>query len=262
MAKNPTKQEKEKVNSYIQVMTALSKEIGKEIKTDDLFYVALEEVVRIEETTIEMLWKQLIDDVTKPENKENTVSVRGHGRNGSGNDVLTGVLETVFGRTFKIDKTNNAQPKKILEQNCGKNFLNYQISHLFERRTNNPLLFGAPWMICYVPKIIDPFTGHESKGFSHLKDAFIDKLYNMNKKYIDEYNEIIMPYWIKFKEHKANFQYDTKEGKKKIQESVLNSLIYSLAPIEIEFEKLSQKKRQEEYLTMFKDIQVNYDGIL
>ncbi len=31
-------------------------------------------------------------------------------------------------------------------------------------KTKNPLLFGCGWNIAYIPKYIDPFTGHETQG--------------------------------------------------------------------------------------------------
>lgn len=31
-------------------------------------------------------------------------------------------------------------------------------------RTKNIYAFTAPWNIVYMPKILDPFTGHEAKG--------------------------------------------------------------------------------------------------
>ena len=41
---------------------------------------------------------------------------------------------------------------------------NYVCSHVFDNRTQNPLLFEAVWNIVLTPKMIDPLTGNETKG--------------------------------------------------------------------------------------------------
>lgn len=41
---------------------------------------------------------------------------------------------------------------------------NFQCSHVFDSRTQNPLLFEAVWNIVLTPKLIDPLTGHETLG--------------------------------------------------------------------------------------------------
>ena len=57
-------------------------------------------------------------------------------------------------------------------------------------------LFEAPWNICFTPKIIDPFTGHEAKGDlpPEFKEYFIRYAQKKYKKYINDYNSIIESY--------------------------------------------------------------------
>ena len=146
----------------MEVMKKLSEIKGFEIKVDDLFYAGMKivEVIRksYNEEKIKEKWEKLIESVTNP-NQDEAVYIRSHGRNGASSDSMLILLENVFNRSFSIDKTNNSQPKKLLKEFCCDNYQDYQISHIFEERTNNPLLFTAPWMVCYTPKIIDPFTG-------------------------------------------------------------------------------------------------------
>ncbi len=73
--------------------------------------------------------------------------------------------------------------------------MNYQISHLFGR-TKNPLLFTAPWNIAYIPKYLDPFTGHESQGTTsrEFKQIFNRLLSEKFKEYIQDYNQFIAVY--------------------------------------------------------------------
>ena len=155
------------------------------------------------------------------------------------------VLQSVFNREFTIDPSNNLGPNRILKNAFNEEYQDYQISHVFEERTNNPLLFTAPWMICYTPKIIDPFTGHETKGFPGFRDEFIGWAFDVNKEYIDEYNEIIQPYWKKLKSVLSANSYEEKFQK---------HMIATLAPILKEAESLSKTERVDYCQTEFKKI--------
>jgi hypothetical protein len=244
-----TKNNKTK-NSYMEVMKKLSEKKGFEIKVDDLFYAGMEivEVIRksYNEEKIKEKWEKLIESVTNP-NQDEAVYIRSHGRNGASSDSMLRLLENVFNRSFSIDKTNNSQPKKLLKEFCCGNYQDYQISHIFEERTNNPLLFTAPWMVCYTPKIIDPFTGHETKGFSEYKEKFIDWAFDKNREYIYKYNEIIISYWVKLKEYIDNSacqDYTEKFNKR---------MIVTLAPIVKEFEILSKSEKEKKYIELFQE---------
>ena len=54
-------------------------------------------------------------------------------------------------------------------------------------------MFMAPWNIVYIPKLFDPFSGHESKG--ELTQIFSTKLkeitYEKFKVQINDYNNIV-----------------------------------------------------------------------
>ncbi len=104
----------------------------------------------------------------------------------------------------KVDLDNNSEPTKILEStthnvkhNSKKNYsvstlINYQTSHIFGK-TKNIYCFTAPWNICFVPKIIDPLTGHEAKGGfpESFKKRWMKKVKKKYKNYIGEYNELV-----------------------------------------------------------------------
>ena len=85
--------------------------------------------------------------------------------------------------------------KKLTGLTRNKDIYNYQVSHIWGR-TKNIFLFEAPWNVCYTPKIIDPFTGHETKGDlpSDFQKYFIRFAQKKYKKYIEDYNRIIESY--------------------------------------------------------------------
>ena len=96
------------------------------------------------------------------------VYIRGYGRNGHGTQLYAELYKVLFGNEqVKEDPTNNTIPQRRIRQVTGlkrnKDIYNYQVSHIWGH-TKNVFLFEAPWNICYTPKIMDPFTGHESKG--------------------------------------------------------------------------------------------------
>ena len=239
------KKTKKVVNSYSEVFKVLSEHIKVKIEPKDLFEVGLNQIKRVDDAKIEKGWKELIKRINDSSSKSE-VFVRSHGRNGSGSDDLLILLKDVFGRSFEIDRSNNAAPKRILEDAFEDiTYQDYQISHIFEERTNNPLLFGAPWMICYTPKIIDPFTGHESNGFPGFRVEFVKWAYEVNSKYIDEYNDLITKtYWPRLK---GLFDGPNNVFDKKFKEH----MIVALAPIIEDTEKLSKKDRFKKYVDLF-----------
>lgn len=249
------------INSYDEVMCKLSSKIGNHvtISVNDLFDAAFEELEEkrkmMDNQSIWEQWEALIDDV-KDKSSKNSVSVRSHGRNGNGNDKLIEILESVFERHFKIDASNNTLPKRIMKQYY-KNFdyQNYQTSHIFEQRTNNPFLFGAPWMVCLCPKILDPFTGHESRGVNELTGRFIDWAYKTNKEFIEEYNEIIISYWKRLKQYV--FSYNSQDSNNsQISKTDFDNFIVALAPIDIDLEKLSKSEWKKGYLKKFENLKI------
>ena len=126
------------------------------------------------------------------------VYIRGYGRNGNGNDILTDFYSSVD-ISVKIDPSNNLRPTQNLQLLTGmkknENIYNYQVAHIFGK-TKNAFLFESPWNICYVPKIFDPLTGHESRGrFSvDYKVRWMRAIYKRYRKYIEDYNRIMEYY--------------------------------------------------------------------
>lgn len=96
----------------------------------------------------------------------------------------------------KKDATNNLNPQKIISRLTGYkrniNLFNYQVSHVFGK-TKNIFLFEAPWNIVFVPKIIDPFTGHETKGIwpKEYQAKFLSYASEKYAGFIEEYNYLI-----------------------------------------------------------------------
>ena len=93
--------------------------------------------------------------------------------------------------------TNNAVPQKCIVRSTGlkrnTDIFNYQVSHIWGL-TKNVFLFESPWNICYAPKIMDPFTGHETKGTwpQEYQQLFLSKALDLYRPFIDDYNNLIM----------------------------------------------------------------------
>lgn len=131
------------------------------------------------------------------------VYMRGFGRNSNGSHLFQEFYSNVLGnKNVKIDPTNNKEPTTVISDMTGyskikskkhKTIRNYQVSHIFGR-TKNIYLFTAPWNIAYLPKIIDPFTGHEAKGelIDEYQTMFRHKSYVHFEALIEDYNEIIL----------------------------------------------------------------------
>lgn len=129
--------------------------------------------------------------------KDNNISkvyVRTFGDKGKENTkaLLISFYEYIFDYSEKevisIDRSNNSAPSSTLNRyteytktknHKSKNILfNYQVSHIFGK-TLNCYAFTAPWNIVYLPKILAPFTGHESNG--KLTEQFTQKLQEFAK---------------------------------------------------------------------------------
>ena len=125
------------------------------------------------------------------------VYIRGHGRNGHGTQLYIGLYNFLFGNSHvEEDPTNNYAPQKCIQRLTGlkrnKDIYHYQISHIWGH-TKNVFLFEAPWNICYTPKIMDPFTGHETKGSwpEEYQKVFLDRATELYKPFIADYNKLI-----------------------------------------------------------------------
>jgi hypothetical protein len=171
------------------------------IDKDLFFKKSLEDIIYIENDKINLQWNSLKQNVF--ENKP--VYVRGYGRDAKKTLYFITLYKHLFGNenVFK-DSTNNAQPTKLISSNTnyckitedgkyGKEKIrNYQISHLFGR-TKNPLLFNCAWNIAYIPKYLDPFTGHETQGdySSDFKNLILPILKEKFNYYINDYNKLM-----------------------------------------------------------------------
>ncbi|WP_442601825.1 hypothetical protein [Paenibacillus sp. KN14-4R] len=171
------------------------------ISKEQFYQFGLEESIYIDHCQARFAWDRLKNDVLS--NKQ--VYIRGYGRNGSGTDLFKALYQFILGNQYiKEDPTNNAIPERVLNENTKfrknigrdtstfEKIQNYQISHIFGK-TKNPFLFAAPWNIAYIPKIIDPFTGHEARGDmpAEYSKLFRMKAFELFGDMIDDYNNLI-----------------------------------------------------------------------
>lgn len=158
------------------------------------------------------------------------VYMRGFGRNSNGSHLFQEFHSQVLGNeNVKIDPANNKEPTNVIRDMTGyskvksskhESIRNYQVSHIFGR-TKNIFLFTAPWNIVYLPKMIDPFTGHEAKGdlINEYQTMFQQKSYKHFEMLIADYNQIVS---------EPNFQTRIDV----YLEGILNSNRYSQADID------------------------------
>lgn len=165
------------------------------ISNQDIVDFGLQEAIFIPDEKVVLEWEVLKEKVYKG---TGMVSIRGYGGGGKGTQNYLDLYRRLFGHdNFKKDPTNNAEPKRVIQTltgyTRGKNIRNYQISHVFGR-TKNPFAFTAPWNLVYLPKIVDPFTGHESKGelTIEFQKAFQEHTYEKYEQYIKEFNSLML----------------------------------------------------------------------
>ncbi len=162
-------------------------------------------------TAVEPAWNDLKCRILNNQ----TVYIRGYGRDAHGTKLYQNLYSELF-HNFHIEKdpTNNAIPHRHIQQLTGlkrnSNVYNYQVSHIWGH-TKNIFMFEAPWNICYTPKIIDPFTGHETQGVwpTEYQKLFIEKAYELYKPFIDEYNQFLIDYDI---ENRLNEYFHNLKG--------------------------------------------------
>ena len=147
------------------------------ISKEQLFNFWLKETIYSPIDKAELAWKELKVNI----HSNNEVYIRGFGREAKSTPIYIEFYKYLLNNSkVKKDPTNNAMPTKLISNLTGyskqgnscKQIINYQVSHIFGR-TKNLFAFTAPWNLAYVPKVIDPFTGHEAKGelvqeFSYL----------------------------------------------------------------------------------------------
>lgn len=184
------------------------------------------------------VWESLVDDIKK----NRTVYIRGYGRDAHGTILYQELYKILLKHNNIVkDPTNNYKPTQLLQRitNFSKTIkadnskkekiINYQVSHIFGR-TKTPFLFTAPWNIVWKPKILDPFTGHESKGeyTVQYKKRFIEKSKLKYSDFINEYNKLAAEYFSEKDLIKAVKQLEkSSEGImdfEKFKDDVLNEL--------------------------------------
>lgn len=158
-----------------------------------LLEFGLKSVITIDKTKAKFKWEQIKFDLVN--NKK--LYIRGYGRDSSGTQLFIDLYSELFSNQYIVkDQTNNYNPQKQIENLTGlkrnTDIFNYQVSHVFGK-TKNPLTFNAPWNIIFIPKVLDPFTGHESKGSfttkftTNLKISIYEQYYEL----IEDYNDYI-----------------------------------------------------------------------
>lgn len=186
------------------------------ISKEDLFDWGIENTIFPKGEVVEEFWEILKYRIINGDK----VYIRGYGRDAHGTELYRGLYGYIFGNINVIkDPTNNAIPQKNV-QNLTKRkrnieIYNYQVSHIFGR-TKNIFMFEAPWNVCFIPKIMDPFTGHESKGEwpVEYQDRFIKKAVSLYEKYIMDYNSLLEKYQVQEKTNEyINKLYTLREKK-------------------------------------------------
>lgn len=168
------------------------------ISKDQFFEFGLSETIYAPLDKAESAWKELKNRV----HSNQQVFIRGFGRNSNGTHLFQAFYADVLkNNQVTVDPTNNAQPTKLIRDLTGYSktksskhepIQNYQISHIFGR-TKNVFAFTAPWNIVYMPKMLDPFTGHEAKGsmIDEYQKLFREQGYKHFKHLIDDFNRIM-----------------------------------------------------------------------
>jgi hypothetical protein len=177
-----------KIDAYERFVDSFG---GKE----KFFEFGLNEAIFVDDQVVAENWEILKNSI---KNKDE-IFIRGFGRNANGTDLFLKFYQVIFGfqeGKVKKDPTNNQKPTSLIQTWTGlkknKEIYNYQVSHIFGR-TKNIYAFTAPWNIVFMPKILDPFTGHEAKGpmIIEFQHKFKQLSYERFEPYIKEFNQIV-----------------------------------------------------------------------
>jgi hypothetical protein len=163
------------------------------IDKDRFYSHGIEETIWPPIEKVKIQW----EDLKKRVFNNGIVTIRGYGRDAKNTGRYFELYELLFSNSkIKKDRTNNAEPRRILSGLTGykinDNLFNYQISHIFGK-AKNCFLFEASWNLVFVPKIIDPLTGHETKGTwpVEYQELFRGKALMKYRDFVDDYNELI-----------------------------------------------------------------------
>jgi hypothetical protein len=192
----------------------------KSYKKETFFKEGLAAIIYVEDSKINNFWNE-----TKQKIRDGgEFFIRGFGRDENGTKAFFILYKELFPKaTILKDPINNIKPTQIISKLTGldknikadtkslEKIQNYQVSHLFGK-TKNPLLFTAPWNIAFIPKYLDPFTGHETRGEYSIefKKIFNESNLKRFKKYIADYDNIVL------KDIKPNFSKALDKTKKEL----------------------------------------------
>lgn len=115
--------------------------------------------------TPEEAWNQW-QSIKRALQGEGELKIRKYGRAES--NPFISMYKQIFPQAqISIDANGNSSPRAIIQKVTNRaindTIFNFEVSHVFGY-TKNPLLFNAAWNFFFCPKLIDPFTGHTSKG--------------------------------------------------------------------------------------------------
>ncbi len=169
------------------------------ITKEQFFEFGLEETIYAPLDKAQAEWSALKNRIANNQK----VSIRKFGKDGNGTSLFQEFYKHVLGNeNVEADPTNNAEPTRVIRNLTGyakikksgkfEPIQNYQISHIFGR-TKNVFAFTASWNIVYIPKIVDPFTGHEAKG--EMSDEYEALFQRQSFKHfeplIEDYNKLM-----------------------------------------------------------------------
>ncbi|MGP5121210.1 hypothetical protein ACTXJF_14260 [Psychrobacter alimentarius] len=188
------------------------------ISKENFFDFGLKETIYSPYDKAEIEWNHLKNRIYGNQK----VFIRGFGRDASGTHLFQAFYKKLL-NNYNVEKgsTNNKEPAKLIKSLTGysktqsskfESIRNYQISHVFGR-TKNVFAFTAPWNIVYMPKMLDPFTGHEAKGemIDEYTLLFQQQSYYRFEKLIDEFNEIMISSDFKEKMNEVLYSFNLNE---------------------------------------------------
>lgn len=206
------------------------------IDKNELFEFGIKETILPPIDSVARNWEELKNRIYN----NGVVSIRGYGRDAKGTEKYLGMYKNIFNNeNIMKDPTNNLKPQKLILQMTGykrnENLLNYQVSHIFGK-TKNIFLFEAPWNIALVPKIIDPFTGHETKGDwpNEYQKKYRTYVWEIYADFINEYNHLIVKSEIQEAIKIYIQELKSKEGSTRAIIQFEKDVMNELAPIPLE----------------------------
>jgi hypothetical protein len=168
------------------------------ISRDKFFEYGLQAMISVSTATTKAYWEKLVNDIAN----KNPVTIRSFGRNGKGSVYFQEFIHFALGidiADIHIDPSNNTEPTRMLEEATGyhkegptRDIQNYQVSHIFGK-VKNPYMFVNPWNVVWMPKLFDPFTGHESSTNWSLpfQEVLQKQIISQFRPFIVEYNDIM-----------------------------------------------------------------------